>query len=507
MNVLFSGWPRWRWLLIAVPAVTLAACAWMQDDTPQKPLINPAKARLANDIHLAGTGWPAAQWWTRYDDPQLNRLIERALDNSPTIRIARARIAQARANVELARANERPAVIGAAGASRQWVHSNGNIGPVSITTPIPGLPGVGSAHGGTLAAAGAIGSYSLDVWGLESSVLNAAAGARNAALAKTAATELELATGIAQTYFGMQAAMRKRALLKKIRAILADSVAGMKARKARGLVTQTDVDKATRQLIEIKQSFSAANMQVIDLREALRALIGAGADDFPAIHPVALPKPEPRLPKTLSYSLLSHRPDLVAMLWAVQASINQVAAAKAAFYPSFNIKAFLGFSHINLDDIVNINSRQFSLLPGLTLPLFDGGRLNANLHKTRASSNELIEQYNQAVLNAVRDVAVAATNMQGLAEQTRLEVKKRNQIKQSIENANAHRERGLISRLGANQARIPLLKEDIQLAGTRGQSLGAEITLIKALGGGYDISPDKLPAPQTRGKPRPASAQ
>src|SRR5699024_6916229 len=137
----------------------------------------------------------------------------------------------------------------------------------------------------------------------------------------------------------------------------------------------------------------------------------------------------------------------------------------------------------------------------LTLPLFSGGRLNANLHKARSGSNVLIEQYNQAVLNAVRDVAVAATNMQSLAKQARLEEKSCNQVKETAESATAHMERGLISRLAARQAQIPLLQARAQLVAIQSQRLNAAINLIKALGGGYDLPPEQLPIPQTRGKP------
>ena len=71
-------------------------------------------------------------------------------------------------------------------------------------------------------------------------------------------------------------------------------------------------------------------------------------------------------------------------------------AAKAAFYPSFDIKAFFGFDALHLGDLLDKSSHQFNLIPGVTLPLFDGGRLNANLRTARTASNTLVEQYNQA---------------------------------------------------------------------------------------------------------------
>ena len=86
---------------------------------------------------------------------------------------------------------------------------------------------------------------------------------------------------------------------------------------------------------------------------------------------------------------------------------------------SFDIKAFFGLDAIHLDTLFKKTSRQFNFIPGLKLPLFDGGRLNANLEGTRAASNMMIERFNQSVLNAVRDVAVNGTRLQTLNDEAR----------------------------------------------------------------------------------------
>lgn len=112
------------------------------------------------------------------------------------------------------------------------------------------------------------------------------------------------------------------------------------------------------------------------------------------------------------------------MRWYVQASLNQVDAARALFYPSFDIKAFFGLDAIHLDSLFKNTSRQFNVIPGLKLPLFDGGRLNANLEGTRATSNMMIERYNQSVLNAVRDVAINGTRLQTLNNQREIQAER-----------------------------------------------------------------------------------
>ncbi|MFC4820189.1 efflux transporter outer membrane subunit [Dokdonella ginsengisoli] len=481
---------RWMRSGFLVLLGALSSCALIREDSAPKPMIAPERIDLATDIRLARDGWPPARWWTRYDDAQLNTLIERGLADSPGVRVARERVEQARADVRRARAATQFKAAAFTRVYRQWSDADGRVGPFSITDPVPGLDDGGynsGARDGTVSSAGIAGSYVFDLWGLQRSAVDATIGAQNAQLAEAAAVELEIATTVAQTYFSLQTTLRKIALLERTRDILAESVAAMKARKERGLITQTVVAKANEQLLQTEQLLSLAHTQVIGLREVLRALVGAGADDFAAIQAVPLPQPQPQLPATLSYALLSHRPDLVVLRWYVQSSFDQIDAARAAFYPSFDIKALLGFNAIRIDDVLHINSRQFRLVPGLTLPLFDGGQLNANLRKARTASNTLIEQYNQAVLNAVRDVAVAATQMQGMEEQARLEQEKYLQVRQGADDAQAHRDRGLVSRVAALEAQIPLLSEEAQLADTQGKRLAAEISLIKALGGGYDL--------------------
>jgi multidrug efflux system outer membrane protein len=195
------------------------------------------------------------------------------------------------------------------------------------------------------------------------------------------------------------------------------------------------------------------------------------------------------LPTTLSYELLARRPDLQAMRWYVEASFDRIDAAKAAFYPSFDIKAFFGFNALHLADLFTHASQQINLIPGLTLPIFDGGRLNANLNGAREGSNLLIEQYNQAVLNAVRDVAQTGSRLQSLDAETALQKQRIESVAFTRDSVEAYYQRGLTSRLAALEARQPVVAEQVALLTLKGQVLSQEIVLTKALGGGYLADP------------------
>ncbi|HCL5271397.1 TPA: TolC family protein, partial [Salmonella enterica] len=225
--------------------------------------------------------------------------------------------------------------------------------------------------------------------------------------------------------------------------------------------------------------------QIKETRESLRAQVGAGADSLAEIKPVSLPQVQTGLPSSLSYELLARRPDLQAMRWYVQASLSQVESARAMFYPSFDIKAFFGLDSIHIDQLFKGSSRQFNVIPGLSLPLFDGGRLNANLESTRASSNMIIERYNQSVLNAVRDVAIDGTRLQTLNDERELQAQRVEASRFTLNAAQAAYQRGLGSRLQATEANLPVLAEEMSLLMLDTQRVMQNIQLIKSLGGGY----------------------
>ena len=150
-----------------------------------------------------------------------------------------------------------------------------------------------------------------------------------------------------------------------------------------------------------------------------------------------------------------------------------------------SIKAFFGFDALHIGDLLDKSSRQFNLIPGLSLPLFDGGRLNANLRTARTASNTLIEQYNQAVLNAVRDVAVAGNRLQGVQQQKQLQAARLDATQVGERDAAARYRQGLVSQVTALEAQLPVLSQRAELVEVHGRQMAGEIALIKALGGSY----------------------
>jgi len=470
-----------RTVLSALVGCGLAGCALIHHDSKPMDAIRPEQIRLPDDIHLARDGWPSARWWAGYGDPQLDGLIERALTSAPTMLVARGRVAQAQSDVELVKAGTNLQVTALGAIDREHVSGNGFLAPFALNEPAAGFTGPWYTSG--IVGLGA--SLDVDLWGKQRAQVAASLGVHNARLAEVAAIELELSTDVAQLYYGIQTTYQVIELLQQSREVAAFALETHQARAARGLEPQTQTQEARAALLAVQQQIVVAQGQVRQFRESLRAMIGASADDLPVIQPVPLPPLQAALPSTLSYELLARRPDLQAMRWYVQASFDRIDAAKAAFYPSFDIKAFFGVNALHLSDLFTHASQQINLIPGLYLPIFDGGSLNANLGGARSASNTLIEQYNEAVLDAVRDVAATGSRLQDLDAQAELQTQKTQAISFVEQSAEGHYRSGLGSRFAAMEAREPLIEERLALLRINGQQLSGEIALTKALGGGY----------------------
>ena len=466
----------------AASLCALSACAIVRQPAPPAPkMVDPNRVQLAKDIKMAQGAWPQARWWVRYQDPQLDRLIDFALARAPAIHVARARVEQAQAQLAAVKSGTRLQAIALGLVNRDHVSSNGFLGAFAHDEPALGLTGPWYSEG--IVGAGA--RYDFDIWGERRSAVQAAVGMRNAQQAERAEVELVMTTNTAQLYFQIQTLLHQEMLLEEAQAIMETTVASHDARASRGLEAGPRVAEQRALLMQLEQQINLTHAQVRAQREILRALIGAGADELSELAIAPIPTSQLGMPATLSYDLLARRPDLQLMHWYVQSSISQVSAAKAAFYPSLDIKAFLGLDSLHLSDLLQHGSRQMNLVPGLTLPIFDGGRLNANLQRARAVNSDSIEEYNQAVLDAVREVAMAGVQLQALAQQEPMQVAKLHEVEVVADSAAAHYKRGLLSRADAATVRLPVITQEAELLTIHGNQIAQQIRLIQALGGGF----------------------
>jgi len=465
-----------RPLLPALLAVAVASCASSGGLQPQARLLQDAqlhseKTLASNDLPAAG--FPAADWWTALGDAQLNALIAEALASHPSLDAADARLRQARARVGGARADQLPELSVSGGYTGLRL-------PESM---------VGDELGGHYGGSGQVAfnfSYGFDLWGGKRAAWEAAVDSAHAAEVDAQAARLTLSAAVAQAYAELghgwemldvaeQELERSQASLRLIR-----------QRRAAGIDSDLQVRTAEARVPAAQQQQQAAEQQIDAARTALAALLGQGPDRGLSIH-----RPQPlnalalQLPGVLPSELLGRRPDIVAARWRVEAANRQIAVAKAKFYPSLNLTALAGVVAPNVGDLLQSSSSFAYIGPALSLPIFEGGRLRANLDGADAQYDLAVANYNQAVLQALREVADQVNAVRSLQQQVQSQQQAVQTAAAAFDLASQRRRAGIGNYLDVLSAQSSLLQAQQRLVGLRSQQVSSSIRLNQALGGGY----------------------
>jgi multidrug efflux system outer membrane protein len=466
---------------IAAAVMLLAGCATVAPDSHPLKQHDIAHIELAADIKLAREGWPEAQWWTAYGDAQLNALIKQALSSGPTLEVAAAHIGSAESNVQRSAADLGVDVSAYATANRQRYSGTG-----LFPAPIGGA--YFSEQTVRLDA-----RYNFDWWGKNRAQIAAAVGEVNAGRAAYAQAEQVLAAAIAQGYFRLQGAWARLANLDLLIAAQWELVQDKAKRVSHGLATADELRAAETEASLMNKQRVQLNAEIRSEREGLRALIGSDNPQQAAATGQLLAglKPQPltsaphALPSHLGMELLARRPDLQAARWRVEAALSKIDAAKAAFYPDINLTGSVGLDTIKLENLLQAASRTVFIGPSLTLPLFDSKRLNAQMDSARSERNELIADYNQAVVRAVRDVAQDGVVLQGLEQQLVQQSAATASASAQLRSTQARRDHGLGDQGSVLNARLALLKQQDAALSLQQSQLLAEVALVNSLGGGY----------------------
>lgn len=354
------------------------------------------------------------------------------------------------------------------------------MGPFAITDPAAGTTGPWYTNGTFGLTAG----WDLDLWGKNRAEVTARIGAVKAREAEQEQTRQLLASGVARLYWEWQTQAALKNVLMQIEHEQQNVVTVNRELYQHGITSsvegvETDIDasKTQQQLNDVN-----GKMKVIEAR--LSALTNTQSAAL-KLRQVSLPAVESQLPSQLGYSLLARRADLQAAHWYIESSLSSIDAAKAAFYPDINLMAFLQQDALHLSDLFRHSAQQYGITGGLTLPIFDSGRLNANLDIAKAQSNLSIANYNKAVVDAVNDVARAASQVETLAQKNQHQQQIEHDSQRVVGLAQARFNAGIIAGSRVSEAKIPALREQCNGLLLQGQWLDASIQLTSALGGGY----------------------
>lgn len=460
--------------------ISVSACAPSHETDARLAQTLPA-SHLATQLPAAlKNGWPQSAWWNDYHDPQLNALIERALRDAPDMKIAQQRIKLAEAQAKMAEANGGPQVDFSADLERQKMSAEGLMGPFALDDPAAGTTGPWYTNGTFGLTAG----WNADLWGKDEAQVRARIGKVKADIAELAQTRQLLASSVARLYWQWQTESAIRQTLTQIeqeqnQIVTVDKElyqAGI-TNSVEGVENDINVGKTEQQLADIN-----GNLKEIEAR--LMALTNTQSTPL-RLKTVALPTVSTQLPAQLGYELLARRPDLQEAHWLVASTMSDIDAAKAAFYPDINIMAFLQQDALHLSDLFRHSAQQTGVTAGLTLPIFDSGRLNANLDIASAENNDAIARYNKAVVEAVNQVATCASHLETLMAKSAQQKKVQHDAGRVAALAQARLKVGIISYAQYNHARLPALHEQINSLKLQGEWLDTSIQLTSALGGGY----------------------
>jgi multidrug efflux system outer membrane protein len=217
----------------------------------------------------------------------------------------------------------------------------------------------------------------------------------------------------------------------------------------------------------------------------LRALAGGATDALAGLAPRGAPEQAHALPAKLGLALLARRPDLQAARYRVESMLGEVEAARTAFYPDINLSAAFGLDAVSLGTLLRPNSRTLLVGGALSLPLFDSGRLGAQLNSLRAQRDEVIADYNRSVLGALGEVAQEGITLQGSERQLQAQAASADASAALLRNARQRLQQGLADKADVLQAELLALRQLDNRLMLLAQQRQGEIALVKALGGGY----------------------
>lgn len=457
--------------------VALTGCASMGDVEGPRSTVKTPESLGAID---AGWHGPPSRWWERYQDPGLNALIDQALSQSPDIRLAQARVSQAAAGADRAGAERGPEVDGSVSATRKRYAQQ-----YDADAPLAG-------HYGSTYVLEAEARYTFDFWGRQRATLKAALGKTAARQAELRSAKVLLTSQIVENWFELSRLLKMRKLAEVALELRTRTLRVVESRVQAGLDTEVERWQAKGDLPATERDIAELDERISLQRNTLAALAGLPMDALADAAPGMKSALDARLPSSIPAELIGQRADVVAARWRVEAATQGVKAAKADFYPNINLRAFAGLARqdlsVGLSDWLDAGSRTYGIEPAISLPIFDAGRLHAQLKERSADVDVAVETYNQTLLAAVRDVANQIASLDALEPQLRAQERTLTARRAAFDLAKRQYASGLTNYLTVLNTQNALLQARKQQADIRSRALVLDAELNRALGGGFDTS-------------------
>jgi multidrug efflux system outer membrane protein len=451
-------------------------------------------------------------WYKIFHDSKLNELEVKAQLQNQNLRAAVARVSEARAVARQAEADFFPTIDFTATGLRE--RTSPNDGAAVAESSGGGNAGAGGSTGtgatgtgtGNVSSPGLTAhtfnsftvvpfdlSYEVDLWGQVRRSFEASGAQAQATLADFENVLLVLKSDVATNYFALCSVDSEIDVQNRTIKAYEDALNLTNSRFQGGISTQLDVEQAKATLFAAKSQLAAFQQNRAQFEHAFAVLVGEPPASFSLpFHPLGIEPPS--IPAGLPSDLLERRPDIAAAERRVAAQNAEIGVAIAAYFPVLRLTGQTGFDSGDISMLFNWESRIWSYGPSIQFPIFEGGRIDANVKQQRAGYEENVANYRQSVLVAFQDVEDSLSAIRYLRDQFDAENQAYHSYEKALELTNARYTSGLVSYFDVIQAQnLELSAEQltVQLAGNR---IAATVRLVKALGGGWGDSRITRPA-------------
>ncbi len=422
-------------------------------------------------------------WWTSLDDPLLESLLERAANANHDLRVATARVREARASYRIARSRGLPSVGAATAYTRNGISEDGvGLGPVAVEQGLVDREE-------DFYEAGFDASWELDVFG-------GVRRARQAATARAEAAEEDrrdvlrtVLAEVARGYVELRGAQRRLDVARDNLRIQQQSLELVENKVKAGLARPLELEQARAQLAATRSTVPGFQAQVRAGAHRLGVLVGEQPgtliEELSAVR--AVPAPPAAVPVGLPSDLLRRRPDVRRAERQLAAAVADVGVAVADLYPRFMLTGAAGREAGSASDLGSGSAGTWFLSPRVTLPLFQGGRIRANIRATEARHEQAVARWEQAVLLAVEESETALIRYTRERERSRSLAEAAAASRRAVELAEVLYSRGLSDYLVVLDAQRTLNDVEDRLAVSDTAVATGLVRIYKALGGGWEV--------------------
>lgn len=466
---------RYRLLYLLI-ALVPAGCA-MGPDYIRPELMLP----IASDNASHSAPFTAADWWKLFDDPTLDRIEQEALDYNRDLKIAMARVDEARALARIAFADRLPAAgIGGDAARGRWTKDGAPQGESRIHESYDAL---------------GFASFELDLWGKYRRLDEAARAELIATEAGRDAVQLSLTADVAAMYFRLRTLQAQTRIARGQLATYDKTCEVYRKRYRAGYTQELDLRRieadrlATAALLyqrENEESKAETALAML-LGRSPREIVQGFTEEGKKLEELQV---SPRVPENIPSDLLSRRPDINRDEEMLIAANARIGAARAAFFPSITLTGQYGFVSTELQDLFTGGTNAWHIASGITQPIFEGGRLFAFEKAARAHQEQMLAQYEQTVQNAfreTRDALVAGTKTSQVLEAS---IERSRAMQRSFELSRRQHSRGYISIIDMLDIQRRSLQAELELSAARQGQLDSIIALCRSMGGGWQKNSD-----------------